>query len=136
MVFPNPKEVLLPGMFVRAVVEDGVDESAILVMQQAVTRDTKGNSMVYLVNKSDKVEPRVVTVDRAIGNKWLITGGLVAGDRVIVEGLQKIRPGVPVKAVPYSESADKPASGGAVAGAGPVQGSKPADGNAQPAERK
>lgn len=136
MVFPNPKEVLLPGMFVRAVVEDGVDERAILVMQQAVSRDTKGNSMVYLVDKSDKVEPRVVTIDRAIGNKWLITGGLAAGDRVIVEGVQKIRPGAPVKAVPYTEPVAQPAVGVASSSGGPVPGGKLAEGNARPSEGK
>lgn len=111
LVFPNPKHVLLPGMFVRAIVEDGVDDQAILAMQQGVTRDTKGNAIALVLDKSDKVEQRILTVDRAIGNKWLVTGGLAVGDRVIVEGLQKIRPGMTVKAVPFSPQSGKPAEG-------------------------
>jgi membrane fusion protein, multidrug efflux system len=102
LVFPNPKHVLLPGMFVRAIVEDGVDEQAILAPQQGVTRDTKGNATALVLDKSDKVEQRILVVDRAIGDKWLVTGGLAAGDRLIVEGLQKVRPGLTVKAVPFS----------------------------------
>jgi len=105
LVFPNPKHVLLPGMFVRATLEDGVDDQALLVMQQGVTRDTKGNAVALVLDKSDKVEQRILVVDRAIGDKWLVTGGLAAGDRVIVEGLQKIRPGLTVKAVPYAPQA-------------------------------
>jgi len=105
LVFPNPKHVLLPGMFVRATVEDGVDDQALLVMQQGITRDAKGNATALVLDKSDKVEQRALTVDRAIGDKWLVTGGLAAGDRIIVEGLQKIRPGLTVKAVPYAPAA-------------------------------
>jgi len=101
MVFPNPENVLLPGMFVRAVVEEGINEQALLVPQQGVTRDVKGNAVALVVGKDEKVEQRVLTLDRAIGNKWLVTDGLVAGDRVIVEGLQRVRPGVPVRAVPF-----------------------------------
>ena len=108
MVFPNPKHVLLPGMFVRAVVEDGVDEQAILVMQQGVTRDAKGNATALVVNAANTVELRVLTLDRAIADKWVVTGGLAAGDRVIVEGLQKIRPGVAVKAVPFASKPVEP----------------------------
>jgi len=105
MVFPNPKQVLLPGMFVRAVLEDGIDDQAILAMQQGITRDAKGNAIAMVLDKSDKVEQRMLTVDRAIGDKWLVTSGLSSGDRLIVEGLQKIRPGVAVKAVPFSPQA-------------------------------
>lgn len=108
MVFPNPRHVLLPGMYVRAIVEEGVAEQAILVPQQGVTRDPKGNAIAMVVNASDKVEQRSLTVDRAIGTNWLVLGGLAAGDRVIVEGLQKIRPGVAVKVVP---AAPAPAAG-------------------------
>lgn len=107
MVFPNPRHVLLPGMYVRAIVEEGVAEQAILVPQQGVTRDPKGNAIAMVVNASDKVEQRSLTVDRAIGTKWLVLGGLAAGDRVIVEGLQKIRPGVAVKVVPAAPAAGK-----------------------------
>ncbi len=115
IVFPNPDDVLLPGMFVRAIVEEGVNERAILVMQEAVSRDTKGNPMVLVVDKSEKVEARPVVVDRAIGNQWLIASGLAPGDRVIVEGMQKARPGVAVKAVPFTPKAALPPSGGAPA---------------------
>lgn len=109
MVFPNPDGVLLPGMFVRTAVKEGVNEQAILIPQQAVTRDPKGNPMVMIVNAAGTVEPRMLTLDRAIGDKWLVTSGLATGDRVIVEGLQKVRPGATVKAVPF-EAANKPAA--------------------------
>lgn len=105
MVFPNPKHILLPGMFVRAIVEDGVDDRAILAMQQGVTRDVKGNAIALVLDKSDKVEQRILVVDRTVGDKWRVTSGLAAGDRLIVEGLQKVRPGMVVKAVPYSPQA-------------------------------
>jgi membrane fusion protein (multidrug efflux system) len=108
MVFPNPNGVLLPGMFVRAVVKEGVNDQAMLIPQQAVMRDSKGNSMALLVNAAGTVEPRLLTLDRAIGDKWLVTGGLAVGDRLIVEGLLKARPGAPVKAVPF-EAASAPA---------------------------
>jgi membrane fusion protein (multidrug efflux system) len=101
MVFPNPRHVLLPGMYVRAIIEEGVAEQAILVPQQGVTRDPKGNAIAMVVDGSDKVEQRTLQVDRAIGSKWLVLDGLHAGDRVILEGLQKVRPGVAVKVVPF-----------------------------------
>ncbi|HJW44450.1 MAG TPA: efflux RND transporter periplasmic adaptor subunit, partial [Geothrix sp.] len=100
MVFPNPRQVLLPGMYVRAIVEEGVAEQAILVPQQGVTRDPKGNAIAMVVDGAGKVEQRTLKVDRAIGPKWLVMEGLRAGDQVIVEGLQKIRPGATVKIVP------------------------------------
>ncbi len=113
MVFPNPRHVLLPGMYVRAIVEEGVAEQAILVPQQGVTRDPKGNAIAMVVNPSNKIEQRTLKVDRAIGPKWLVLEGLAAGDRVVVEGLQKIRPGSAVKVVPASTStsATAPAAG-------------------------
>jgi len=97
MVFPNPNGVLLPGMFVRTVVKEGVNEKAILIPQQAVVRDPKGNPMVLLVNAAGIAEPRMLALDRAMGDKWLVSSGLAPGDRVIVEGLIKVRPGAPVK---------------------------------------
>jgi membrane fusion protein (multidrug efflux system) len=100
LVFANPNEVLLPGMFVRAVVEEGVRGQAILVPQQAVTRDPKGNPVAWVVGKDEKVERRTLELDRAIGNKWLVTKGLATDDRLIVEGAEKVRPGVTVHAVP------------------------------------
>ena len=93
MVFPNPNDVLLPGMFVRAVVKEGVNDRAILVPQNAVARDAKGNPFVMVVNAKSEVEQRILKTDRAIGPHWRVTAGLAEGDRVIVEGLQRIRPG-------------------------------------------
>ena len=101
IVFPNPEHVLLPGMFLRAVVQEGVNAQAILVPQQAVSRDPKGNPVALIVDASGTVQPRMLTLDRAIGDRWLVTSGLKPGDRVIMEGAQKIRPGASVKAVPF-----------------------------------
>jgi membrane fusion protein, multidrug efflux system len=102
IVFPNPKSILLPGMFVRAVVKEGVSEQAILIPQEAVSRDPKGNALALIVDDTGKVQQRMLTIDRAIGDKWLVTSGLGPGDRVIVEGLQRARPGASVKEVPLS----------------------------------
>ena len=101
MVFPNPKHTLLPGMYVRAVAEEGVAEQAILIPQQGVSRDPKGNPVALIVDAEGKVVQRMLTVDRAIGNKWLVSSGLAPGDRVIVEGIQKVRPGASVKVVAF-----------------------------------
>ena len=104
-LFPNPKLMLLPGMFVRAVLEEAVVEQGLLVPQRGVTRNPAGKAMVMAVGADDKVEPRVIAVDRTVGDNWLVSDGLKVGDRVIVEGLQKARPGTPVKAVPFSDQA-------------------------------
>lgn len=98
VVVPNPDDVLLPGMYVRAVIGDGQRQHAVLVPQQAVTRDPKGNTSAMLVDQDGKVEVRAVQVSRTVGDQWLVDAGLAAGDRVIVEGLQKIKPGMPVQA--------------------------------------
>ncbi|MFA5058893.1 MAG: efflux RND transporter periplasmic adaptor subunit, partial [Opitutaceae bacterium] len=103
-VFPNPDHTLLPGMYVRAVIEEGVNEQAILVPQQGVSRDKKGDAIALVADKDDKVEQRLLKINRAIGARWLIDEGLNPGDRVIVEGLQKIKPGSAVKAVPFAEN--------------------------------
>jgi len=103
-VFPNPQGVLLPGMFVRAVMKEGVNEQAILIPQQAVTRDPKGNPEALIVDATDKVQQRMLTLDRAIGDQWLVIAGLATGERVVVEGMQKIRPGAAVKVVPAEAS--------------------------------
>ncbi|MEI8172414.1 MAG: efflux RND transporter periplasmic adaptor subunit [Deltaproteobacteria bacterium] len=103
VVAPNPKGLLLPGMFVRTVIQEGVNTQAILIPQQAVTRDPKGNPVVLIVDAEGKVQQRMLTLDRAIGNRWLVSSGLAAGDRVVVEGLQKARPGASVKAVPFDD---------------------------------
>ena len=109
-VFPNPKQALLPGMFVRAILEEGVNENAILIPQRGVTRNPKGDAMVMAVGAGEKVEPRTIKVVRTVGDNWLVSEGLKAGDRVILEGIQKARPGTTVKAVPF----------GAKPGAAPV----------------
>ena len=95
-VFPNPQAELLPGMYVRARLAQGEIEKAILVPHAAVTHDRRGDAVVMVVGAENKVEARLVTTTRSIGDKWLVSEGLVAGDRIIVDGLQKIRPGVPV----------------------------------------
>jgi len=100
--FPNPDNYLLPGMYVRALLEEGVAENALLVPQQGVSRDPKGNAMALIVTAEGMVEPRILTVDRTVGDQWLVTAGIAAGDQVIVEGLQKVRPGAPAKAVPFA----------------------------------
>lgn len=92
-LFPNPEQQLLPGMFVRALVQNGVREQAILVPQQAVSRDAAGQTRALVLNGDDQVEQRTLTVSRAVGNRWLVDAGLSAGDRLIVDGLQKVRPG-------------------------------------------
>ncbi|HVN41823.1 MAG TPA: efflux RND transporter periplasmic adaptor subunit [Steroidobacteraceae bacterium] len=97
VVVPNPDHLILPGMFVRALVSNGVRQDGILVPQQAVQRDPKGNTSAFVVTKNGSVEARAVVVSQAIGDKWLLEDGLAAGDRVVVEGLQKIKPGLPVQ---------------------------------------
>jgi len=96
-VFPNPRGELLPGMYVRARLAQGVQDNAIRVPHAAVSRDPKGNATVMLVNAESKVEPRVVKTAQSLGDQWVVTEGLAAGDRVIVEGLQRVRPGAPVQ---------------------------------------
>ncbi|MGB9081447.1 MAG: efflux RND transporter periplasmic adaptor subunit [Desulfuromonadaceae bacterium] len=110
-VFPNPKQALLPGMFVRAILVEGVNENAILIPQRGVTRNPKGDAMVMVVGAEEKVESRPIKVIRTVGDSWLVSDGLKTGDRVILEGLQKARPGTPVKAVPFG-SAPADASAG------------------------
>jgi membrane fusion protein (multidrug efflux system) len=108
--FPNPDQLLLPGMFVRGIVQEGVQEQGMLVPQRGVTRDQAGNAVPLVVGDNDLVERRVLKTERAVGDAWLIADGLKAGDRVIVEGFQRIRPGVRVKAVPFQAKA--PEAGG------------------------
>ena len=97
-IFPNPKHLLLPGMFVRARIDEGVQPDAILVPQQGVTRTPRGDATVLVVNDKNQVESRTVVAPQAIGDRWLITEGLKNGERVIVSGLQKARPGTTVVA--------------------------------------
>jgi membrane fusion protein, multidrug efflux system len=98
--FPNPKNELLPGMFVRARLQEGTTSGAILIPQLAITRNTKGEATALVVGADSKVELRVLHTDRAVGNQWLVSDGLKAGDQVIVQNLQRVRPGAAVKPVP------------------------------------
>lgn len=125
-VFPNPKQALLPGMFVRAQIEEGVNDAAILVPQRGVNRNPKGEAVVMTVGEGEKVEPRVVKVIRTVGDNWLVGDGLKAGDRVILDGLQKAKPGTPVKAVPFNAAAATPAAGAAQPAAAAAPAAKPA----------
>lgn len=109
-LFPNPEQLLLPGMFVRAILQEGVMDEAILIPQRGVTRNQKGEAMVMVVGAEEKVEPRVIKVSRTVGDKWLVGEGLKVGDRVILEGLQKARPGTVVKAVPFGAKPDAPSA--------------------------
>ena len=114
MTVPNPREVLLPGMFVRAEVEEGLRKQAILVPQEGVARDPKGNPFAWVVGQDGKVERRALDLERAIGSQWLVMKGLAADDRVIVEGTQKVRAGVPVRPVPAKTPAVSAKAGGNV----------------------
>ena len=105
--FPNPRADLLPGMYARAVLEEGVLEQALLVPQPAVGRDTTGKPYVFVVDGEGKLQQRSLTADRAVGDQWLVTDGLKAGDTVVVEGQQKARAGQPVQAQPYTPAAAK-----------------------------
>ncbi|MBG0789899.1 MAG: efflux RND transporter periplasmic adaptor subunit [Desulfovibrionaceae bacterium] len=108
-IFPNPDKMLLPGMFVKAVVQEGVDEQAILVLQQGVSRDHRGDPYAMIVDDGNKAQRRPLVLDRAIGDNWLVVSGLAPGDRVIVEGLQQLQPGTTVKASPLDSPQDQPA---------------------------
>ncbi|MGE4482088.1 efflux RND transporter periplasmic adaptor subunit [Acidocella sp.] len=112
-IFPNPQHLLLPGMYVHATLEEGTDQNAILVPQQAVSRNTHGDPVVLLVNGKNVVSQKVIQVSQAIGTDWLVTGGLQVGDRVIVDGSQNATPGgtvTPVDETSSSKSASSSAS--------------------------
>lgn len=104
-VFPNPQHQLLPGMYVRAKIDEGIQPAAMLVPQQGVTRNPRGDATVLVVDKDNKAEVREVVAAQAIGDQWLVTKGVKPGDQVIVSGLQRVRPGVVVKIVPDSAAA-------------------------------
>lgn len=121
VLFPNPDGLLLPGMFVRAIVVEGVDREALLIPQEAVSRDAKGNPTALVVGPDGVAVLRVLTLDRALGNRWLVASGLAAGDRLIVGGMMKVRPGASVKiATPASPQPGTPA-----APASPQPGAQP-----------
>jgi membrane fusion protein (multidrug efflux system) len=115
-LFPNPDGLLLPGMYVRAAVSEGVAPHAILAPQQGVIRDIRGLPTAWVVGRSDKAELRDVTVSRAIGNDWLVTSGLEGGDRLIVQGTQKVQAGLAVRPVAANLATSSPA---------PAAGSQP-----------
>src|SRR5690606_12658214 len=94
--FPNPDGYLLPGMYVRVSVEQGVQQGAIAIPQQAVQRDASGRALVYVVGDDNTVSTRTVSIGRGLSERFVITEGLAAGDKVVVEGFQKIRPGAAV----------------------------------------
>lgn len=108
-LFPNPRQELLPGMYVRAILNEGVDEHAILLSQRALVRDAKGNATTYVVTPENKVELRPIKVGRTFGDAWVVLEGLKDGERVVVEGLQKIRPGALVQPKELSASQTAPA---------------------------
>jgi membrane fusion protein (multidrug efflux system) len=107
-VFPNPAHDLLPGMFVHARLNSAVKQQAILAPQQGVTRDLKGQATALVVGAGDKVELRQLQAERTSGDRWLVSAGLQAGDRLITEGLQYVRPGDPVKVAPAGNVAGEP----------------------------
>lgn len=114
-VFPNPKRQLLPGMYVRAVVEKGVSEQGILVPQAAVSRDAKGQATALVLGSDGKVQARTLQTTQSVGEQWLVSSGLKAGDKVIVDGLQKVQPGAAAQGVEASASAAAPAASAASA---------------------
>ena len=118
-VFPNVQGVLLPGMFVRAVVTEAVAPDAILAPQQGVARDPKGGATVLVVNAQNKAELRPIEVGQAVGSSWLVTKGLQPGDRVITEGLQRIQPGMTVRPVAAGSAPSRPAGPARPAGPRP-----------------
>jgi membrane fusion protein, multidrug efflux system len=109
MVFPNPDRVLLPGMYVRAVVEEGTNDRAVLAPQQGITRNQKGQPFALVVNGSGVVERRMLDLERAVGADWIVSRGLAPGDQLIVEGADRVRPGAAVRAVPVGK-APRPAA--------------------------
>ena len=96
---PNPDHLLLPGMYVRARINMGTRESGLLVPQRSVARDARGDTFVMLVGADNTVERRTIVVNQTIGDQWLVDSGVEAGDRIVVAGLQKIRPGATVKTI-------------------------------------
>ena len=124
--FPNPRGFLLPGLYVRAVIVEGVDRSAILAPQRGVSRNEKGSPSAMVVDASGKAQERDIVTSRTIGDKWLVTSGLVPGDRLIVDGLQSVKPNMPVKTIAASPDEAPPA------GAGPAHGASSAAGGAKP----
>jgi membrane fusion protein (multidrug efflux system) len=106
-VFPNPKGELLPGLYVRAIIEEGTMQQALMIPQQAVTRSATGKPHAFVVGKDGKLQLRELSTERAIADQWLVTSGLQAGDALVVSGQQKAQPGVLVEARPYQETSPR-----------------------------
>jgi membrane fusion protein (multidrug efflux system) len=123
-VFPNPDGTLLPGMFVRAQLQEGVRSQALLVPQRGVTRDTSGQATALVVGADGKAQLREVTVERTVGTRWLVSAGLKPGDRVIVDGVQNVQPGAAVKAVPATAAAPSASAAPRTANPADAQSSK------------
>ena len=102
---PNPDGTLLPGMFVRARLPQAERDNAILVPQKAISREPNGQATALVITDDSTVEKRNVTTEKAVGNQWLVSDGLQGGDRLIVDGLQKVRPGAPVTPVDVNDGA-------------------------------
>ncbi|MGZ2745888.1 efflux RND transporter periplasmic adaptor subunit [Burkholderia stagnalis] len=119
-IFPNKDRVLLPGMFVRARIEEGVNENAFLVPQIGVTHDQKGQAVALVVGADNKVVPHQLKTTGMQGQNWIVEGGLQAGDRVIVQGVEKVRPGATVKSVPAQLAPAAGAASGAAVTAAPA----------------
>lgn len=116
-LMPNPERLLLPGMFVREEIQEGVRQDAVLAPQQGVSHNQRGEPTALVVERDGTVALRVLKTDRAVGDQWLVTSGLAPGDRVIVEGLQSARPGMKVVAEEYKLTSDEKATRGAAAAA-------------------
>lgn len=123
-LFPNPDHLLLPGMFVRGELEEAVDNRALTAPQRAVSFGAGGVASVMVVTPDNKVEPREIQTSTAIGSNWLVTKGLKAGEKIIVDGLQKVRPGMVVKPVPFAANGNQPNAGPA-SPAAPATGQSP-----------
>lgn len=109
-VFPNPNAVLLPGMYVRAVLAEGVKDEAVLVPQQAVARDSTGKPFAYVVGTDHKLQRRALETDRTVGDQWLVRTGLRVGDQLVVDGLPRAVPGAEVKTTPWTTKAPAPST--------------------------
>ncbi len=111
IVFTNPQHLLLPGMFVRAIIQEGTADQAILVPQQGVSRNPKGEAIALIVDDAGQVQQRKLTLNRALGNRWLVSAGLAAGDRLIVEGALNVRPGSAVRVAAWDKDKGKGEAG-------------------------
>ncbi|HEY7930487.1 MAG TPA: efflux RND transporter periplasmic adaptor subunit [Steroidobacteraceae bacterium] len=119
VLVPNPEGLLMPGMYVRALIDEGVLPHGVLAPQEGIQHDPRGDATALVVDANGKVEQRKVDVSRAVGNRWVVDQGLAAGDRLIVSGLQKVQPGMSVQAVEAMPTATAYAASGSGTGAGP-----------------